>query len=304
MYPKLVALDTDWTIFSGWLNSNEWGKGPNATPLIQNNILKVTEWEVRDQSNYDLVCIMYADIPRIIQDIKKHGAKLAIVSRNTSKELCDRALWYFYAYDAHGNKRSLIDLVDFDEIYDEDKVNHFRKIKGWTNFHYSDMVLYDDEAINNTVEMILGVTFQVSRDQRGLTWDNYQDGLAMWRRNRGIHSPWRGLDVHLYPKRKLIGYSAMDLDTIKLLEAGGRRQDRTEGARWGYAMYVTDNPTIAKFFSEWIKKTTFGPQASTMVCAIYARDSDIFHRMNKVENSSFRFYAGNLLHLLLDMDAE
>ena len=32
-------------------------------------------------------CRMYADIPDIISDILKNGAQLAIVSRNTSKEM-------------------------------------------------------------------------------------------------------------------------------------------------------------------------------------------------------------------------
>ncbi|EIN11148.1 hypothetical protein PUNSTDRAFT_124641 [Punctularia strigosozonata HHB-11173 SS5] len=282
MYPKLVALDTDWTIFWGWLNANQWGKGPGASGTIEDNIIKVNYWEIQDRSNCNLKCGMYADIPRIIKDIKKNGAKLAIVSRNTSKALCDRALWHWQVEDTHGNMKSIIDLVDFDEVYNSDKVNHFQKIKGWTKFDYSDMILYDDEAINNPVEMMLGVTFQVSRDQKGLTWDNYQEGLATWRRNKSIHSPWKGLDLGNYPKRKFIGYSGMDLDTIKLLEAGGRRHDRKEAARWGFAMYVADDPAVAQYFSEWIKRTAFGPAAQTIVCAIYARDGDIFDRMNKV----------------------
>ena len=91
---------------------------------------------------------------------------------------------------------------------------------------------------------VVGVTFQVSRDQKGLTWDNYQEGLAMWRRNKAIHSPWHGLNLNSYPKKKFIGYSGMDLETIKLLEAGGRRHDRKEAARWGFAMYVADDPAM------------------------------------------------------------
>ncbi|KAJ3555669.1 hypothetical protein NM688_g2449 [Phlebia brevispora] len=233
MYPKLVALDTDWTIFWGWLDAKRWGKGRGAKSPVEDNIMKVNDWEIQDASNKLLKCGMYEDIPRIIQDIKKNGAKLAIVSRNTSKAMCDRALWYFHVHDTDGKDQPLIELVDFDEVYDTDKVDHFRKIKDCTGFNYSDMILYDDEAINNTVEMMLGVTFQVSRDQKGLTWDNYQYGLATWRRNKAIESPWRGLDLQSYPKRKFLGYSGMDLDTIELLEAGGRRHDTKEAARWG-----------------------------------------------------------------------
>ena len=66
----------------------------------------------------------------------------------------------------------------------------------------------------------------------------------MWRRNKAIHSPWHGLNLNSYPKKKFIGYSGMDLETIKLLEGGGRRHDRKEAARWGFAMYVADDPAM------------------------------------------------------------
>lgn len=67
----------------------------------------------------------------------------------------------------------------------------------------------------------------------------------MWRRNRAIQSPWRGLDLRFYPKRKFLGYSGMDVNTIELLETGGRRHDRKEAARWGYAMYIADDPAMS-----------------------------------------------------------
>ena len=43
----------------------------------------------------------------------------------------------------------------------------------------------------------------------------------------------------------------------------------------------------AKYFSEWIKRTAFGAEAKTVVCKIYARDGDIFDRMNKVCMNSY-----------------
>ncbi|KAJ7511419.1 acid phosphatase-domain-containing protein [Mycena galericulata] len=283
MYPKLVALDTDWTIFWGWLNPLTWGKGAGHHAKVEDNIEQLNYWDIRDSSNHGNKCGMYADVPRIIEDIMKNGAQLAIVSRNKSKAMCDRALWHFKVKDAHGHEKRLSDLVKYDEIYDQSKVVHFQKIKEWSHFHYSDMILYDDEAINNDVEMMLGVTFQVSRDQKGLTWANYQEGLEMWRRNKAIHSPWLGLKLDHYPKKKLIGYSGMDLDTINLLEAGSRRHDREEAARFGFAMYVTDDPVVAQYFGNWIKLTTPGfGKATTTVCAIYARDGDIWDKLPKI----------------------
>ncbi|KAF5365007.1 hypothetical protein D9757_011421 [Collybiopsis confluens] len=286
MYPKIVALDTDWTLFWGWLKDNEWGRGPNAYAPKENNIEKRNYWEVEDRTNRSIACGMYADIPRIIKDILQNGAKLAIVSRNTSKAMCDRALWYWTVQDQDGQDKPIIDLASFDEVYNKDKTEHFRAIKGYSNVDYCDMILYDDEAFNNTVEMMLGVTFQVSRDQKGLTWDNYQEGLTIWRCTKAIYSPWCGLNLGSYPKRKLLGYSGMDMGTIRELEAGGRRSDRKEAARWGFAMYVADDVRVAIYFNNWIRQ--YFPGTQTAVCAIYARDGDIWNGMNKIWAPSFR----------------
>ncbi|TFK22413.1 hypothetical protein FA15DRAFT_519056 [Coprinopsis marcescibilis] len=37
-HPKLVALDTDGTFWTGQLNEKLWGKGPNAKPKLSDNI--------------------------------------------------------------------------------------------------------------------------------------------------------------------------------------------------------------------------------------------------------------------------
>ena len=121
----------------------------------------------------------------------------------------------------------------------------------------------------------------------------------MWRRNKAIESPWHGTNLNSYPKRRFLGYSGMDIGTIRLLEAGGRRQDRKEAARWGFAMYIADDPAMwvhrfldhsdsyrpfvsAKYFANWIKGNAGFSQ--TIVCSIWARDSDIWDRMNKVSS--------------------
>ncbi|KIK95093.1 hypothetical protein PAXRUDRAFT_11659 [Paxillus rubicundulus Ve08.2h10] len=284
MYPKLVALDTDWTLFQGWLDPkfSNWGKGRGARSPVEDNIERVDSRQIRDRTNHNLKCHLYADVPRIIQDILQNNARIAIVSRNSSKGLCSRALSYWKAKDPTGQERAIIDLVTLKEFYDRPKTEHFAKIKSQSKFEYSDMILFDDDATSNIVEMMLGVTFQVSRDQKGLTWDNYQQGIEMWRRNQRIRSPFLGQNFGSYPKRKFVGYAGMDQGTIRLLQNGGRRQDRKEAARWGYAMYIADNPAIASYFNEWIKGNAFGQDAKTQVCALWVRDGDLFEKMNKI----------------------
>ncbi|KAJ8502020.1 hypothetical protein ONZ45_g11923 [Pleurotus djamor] len=283
-FPKVVALDTDWTIFWGSLDANCWGKGPGALPRVEDNVQQNGFWEV--PSNPGIKCGMFADVPEIIGDILKNGAKLAVVARNNSQALCDRALWYWKANDGTGNYKPLIELVSFNEVHNNDKVEHFKKIQSYTHANFADMILFDDEATNNTVEMMIGVTFQVSRDQKGLTWENYRAGIDMWRRNKSIITPFLGLNLSSYPRHKFIGYSGMDIGTIKLLESGLRRNDRKEAARYGFAVYVADNPAICtpvrSTFKNGSNTLLGGQSAQTIVCKIYARDGDTWDRMNKV----------------------
>ncbi|KAJ8520220.1 hypothetical protein ONZ45_g2928 [Pleurotus djamor] len=283
MFPKIIALDTDWTIFWGWLDGNKWGKGPGAASTLEDNIKQKDFWDIYDKTNPKNKCGMFADVPDIIGDILKNGAKLAIVSRNKHKSLCDRALWHWKAQDGKGGYKPIIELVTYNEIYDKDPVTHFNKIHSYdTNVYYSDMLYFDDDATSNIVEMMIGVTFQVSRDQKGLTWANYKEGLEVWRRNKSIITPWKGLKVSSYPKAKFIGYSGMDIDTIKLLEKGWRRHDRKEAARYGFAVYIADNPAIAEYFNRWIKYAFGGESAETVVCKLYARDGEIWDKLNKI----------------------
>lgn len=89
-----------------------------------------------------------------------------------------------------------------------------------------------------------GVTFQVSRDQQGLTWTNYNKGIELWRRCRRIRSSYIDQNPRSYPKRRFIGYAGMDEGTVNLLTSGKHRVDLKESARWGYASYITDNPKL------------------------------------------------------------
>ena len=91
----------------------------------------------------------------------------------------------------------------------------------------------------------------MSRDHQGqgLTWVDYQEGLALWRRNKEIYSPWLGPNPNLYMKKRLIGYSVVDMDILRPLETGATTggclvKNNIWTARWGYAMYVTDDPAM------------------------------------------------------------
>lgn len=226
---------------------------------------------------------MYGDVPKIIYDILKHNVKLAIVSRNKSKAACDRVLWWWNATDPKDNKKKpIIKMVKFNEVYDEDKTVHMKKIQEWTGYNYADMILFDDEATNNLVRVEQGVVFQVSRDQKGLTWENYQQGLDQWRRLHAIRSRYLGQNLKSYSDPMFIGFAGMDQGTVNLLTQGKNRVDLKEAARWGYAMYIADDARIAKYFAHWIKSNAFGANAITHVCELWARDRKKFLATNKI----------------------
>ncbi|KAF8653672.1 hypothetical protein AX16_003823 [Volvariella volvacea WC 439] len=186
MFPKLVALDTDWTIWAGSLDEKVWGKGPGASQnKIANNIEQVNDSVLKDRSNDALGIRLNQDIPSIVHDVLKNGASLAIVSRNTSKALSDRALYYFKTVNpSTGAEESIINLVKYDEVVDEPKTEHFKRIHGWSKFPYEDMISFDDEPEGNVKElrvMVVGCP-----KPAGLTWEIYSRGIEFWRSKRAI----------------------------------------------------------------------------------------------------------------------
>ncbi|KAK1227921.1 hypothetical protein PQX77_009060 [Marasmius sp. AFHP31] len=182
--------------------------------------------------------------------------------------------------DQNGKDRRFIELVSYDEVYPEHKTEHFRRIRGYNNEPYKDMVT---GTLSSSLSPSLKILFPDFIRQNESEYQSRDDA----RRHVPALSQWADLvdlpgRAGYLASRKFIGYSGMDLDTIELLEKGGRRHDRKEAARWGYAMYVADDPRVARYFSDWIKATAFGPQAKTIVCEIYARDGDKWDQMNKI----------------------
>ncbi|KAH8107093.1 acid phosphatase-domain-containing protein [Cristinia sonorae] len=299
MYPKLVALDTEYaflrvlsskyahmtslTIFKGQIDQTKFGRGRDRFTAVEDCLEPAGEFKLWDRRNHGLVVELYPDIPGIITDIVKNGAVLAIVARSNSKAIYDRALWHFKTDDGYGNQKSIIDMVKFDEVYDEEKTVHLGNIHRYSGIRYSDMIMFDDDPANSIVRVILGVAFQTCPDKQGLTWAKYRQGIDQWQRCQKIRSPYLGQELDSYPERMLIGYSGMDEATINLLVQGKNRIDTKESARWGFAMYITDNPAVAQYFRNWIQKdvSSFG-KGQTFVCEIWARDKAKFLATQKI----------------------
>jgi magnesium-dependent phosphatase 1 len=217
---------------------------------------------------------MFPDVSLVIQDVLRNGAKLAIVSRN-NKDVIARALYYLRVPDPRDDNKmkSIISLVDYFECYDESKTQHMHKLKEYSKSEYADMILYDDDPMNNIVRIIKGAIFQLCPNKRGLTWSRYQEGLATWHRLRVMTTPFNDQGLTHYNHPMWIGFSGMDEESMKRLKHGQNRIDTKEAARWGYAVYITDDIRVAAYFREWIKQDAHGQNAQTYLCDIWVRDA-------------------------------
>ncbi|THU78088.1 hypothetical protein K435DRAFT_769697 [Dendrothele bispora CBS 962.96] len=279
-YPKIVAFDLDGTAWYQWLNGKKF-KNLVVPHQKEDNLEYVThngQHSVRDKRNHQNNVILATDFPRIITELVMRDVHIAIVSRNTDKALCDRALYYFQAKDPKTKEdRSIIEYIEYDEVKNESKLNHFHRIKGWSGLPYHEMLIFDDLPLNLEVETWEGVTFKLITHKTGITWDDFMSGISEWRGNQRINVPFnsdfRLLDPH--PNKMLIGYVGTDIDGAKAYAAGERRpfSKTTRPARWGYGLYVADNPQVAMFFAQWKRDKNI---SQLRVCKVYARDRDTF----------------------------
>ncbi|KAG6908361.1 hypothetical protein DXG01_005179 [Tephrocybe rancida] len=127
-FPKVVAFDTDWTLWQNLTTNGVWGRGPGAAAKLEDN--------------------MYRSDPFTIVDVSS-----------------DRALYYFNAINpADGKEWSIIDLVKYDEVVDESKTTQFRRIVGYSRSDPMDMIHFEDEAFNNCVRIEAGVTWDTYQE--------------------------------------------------------------------------------------------------------------------------------------------
>jgi len=268
-FPKLVALDTDWTIWEEYLNHKKWG----------NNIERVDDQLLQDKTNHKNWIRLYDDISDIINDILSRGAQLAIVSRNPGEAMCNKALYYFKATDPSGNERPISKLAAYKVIEDEFKVKHFKKIHGQSDIGYSDMVLFDDRPHSNCVRVVLGVTFQFLRNKEGLTWEAYKQGIKAWQRAKEIRIvPNPSVRASRKPRRVVIGYSGLATDWIERIQTGTGTVDTKEFYRWGYALYVGQSVKIARYYCQQLRDD----HKEAYVCKIIVKDYEAWKRINKV----------------------
>ncbi|KAF9529481.1 acid phosphatase-domain-containing protein [Crepidotus variabilis] len=265
-FPRIVAFDTDWTLWQQYLDVNTWGRGNGASAQVQDNIERFDRMILRDRTNHSYWIRQYDEISNVIYDVLRNNAQLAIVSSNASKPMCDRALHFLNAFNPATNSDwSIVDLATYSEIGWDLKVNHFRKLQGWAQVDYSEMLMFDDEPFNNDIRITLGASFQLLRNRAPFTWNLYQQGLAAWRQARS-------LTLWLNPGGNnpvLIGYSGLPTSWINRIHAGEGIVEKKMPYRWGFGLYLTSSIRLAKYFRDW--NGNWGADRS-YVCQIWAKD--------------------------------
>ncbi|KAF8835569.1 hypothetical protein BDN67DRAFT_975151 [Paxillus ammoniavirescens] len=192
MSVKLVAFELDYTLWSGRLDEKHFGKGRGASNVIQDNLELVRPHNrvIRDRSDDRNYIVLFPDVPDILNDILKRGIKIAVTSHNSSKALCDRALWHYKANDKDDRPQSIISLVTYDEVGNGSKIEQFERIREWSGMEYKDMILFDSDSSSSEVQQKLGklcsyfihpnliavgVKFKLLDKSKGLGWREYQE---------------------------------------------------------------------------------------------------------------------------------
>lgn len=171
-YPEVSAFDLDYTVWPCYCDTHLC---PPFKPVKSSN------GEVRtvvDARGYELT--FYKDIPRIIIDLKEHGAKIISASRTWAPEIAQDLLKTFKVHYA-GELVTLGELFDATEWGERSKIGHIgdglKKIYGSSDLRKHKICLFDDESRNKDVEKH-GVTFIYVKDpENGPSWKLYQKYL-------------------------------------------------------------------------------------------------------------------------------
>ncbi|PPR01344.1 hypothetical protein CVT24_006322 [Panaeolus cyanescens] len=235
---KAIVFEVNFTVWSGILDPQKWGKGHSARPKLEDNLERDVSDKriIRDVSDYSREIRLFEDIPKIIHDIKKRRIRLGFVSKDSPRAMCDRALYFFEYPDENYKDVPIIRNVDFDETGNGDYINIFKNIKGWASAEGGEILFFDCHEESLAVERELGVHVEIVSHRTGVTWDIYNGAVKKYERGGG--GGGKGPDTPYYgqPKLgKLLGegkfskvYEAVDDDdaVIKVLKNWTTEQRR------------------------------------------------------------------------------
>lgn len=120
-----------------------------------------------------------------------------------------------------------------------------RSLQQYRSGHVRCLSILNFFTLGVVIHILSGVSFELARDKKGLTWDVYQRGLGAWRRAKKITIP-RGPAPNR--QRKLIAYSGISPLWQSLVNKGEGIVETGIPYRWGYAFYAGDIITTYVLF--------------------------------------------------------
>ncbi|KAI8979982.1 magnesium-dependent phosphatase-1 [Pilobolus umbonatus] len=170
-YPKMIVFDLDYTLWPDWIDSTS---GP---PFA---------YDEQTQSIFNMQgdrLSFYCHIAKVIQMIKSFpGTTIALASRTEEPEWARIAIGLLRIPEL--DNTSLLEIVDYMEIYPGSKINHFKALSEKSNIDCSEMIFFDDEHRNSEVTK-LGVHFVKVDARKGVTVDLFEKALERYSKHSG-----------------------------------------------------------------------------------------------------------------------
>ncbi|WVQ95264.1 magnesium-dependent phosphatase-1 [Kwoniella sp. CBS 9459] len=172
-WPLCVAFDLDYTLWDLWIDTHI------SPPLKRpGDVLN----RLVDRRGNDLS--FYREVPSILAELKRRRIHIAAASRTSAPELAREALGMLLVPSEQGEHVRAVTYFNTMEIYPGSKLRHFKEIHRKTGIPFDQMLFFDDEHRNFETES-LGVTMQLV-PSTGTDRKLFAEGLAKWRRRRGI----------------------------------------------------------------------------------------------------------------------
>ncbi|EIW74211.1 hypothetical protein CONPUDRAFT_160260 [Coniophora puteana RWD-64-598 SS2] len=199
-YPKLVALDLDFTIWPldiDWYNNVELDK-KDPTKVIG-----------KGYGSDRTPIALYEGVPEVLRHLKERDVEVVACSRSWAPEVAKKALGLFRVpFGAEGETISALECFTWrnSEIEDTDKRGHFRRVQAsyaseGKDIPFEEMLFFDDATYNGVVADLGAYLFFLCRDyslakeihlagvtfhllsRKGLDMAAFEAGLEKWRRN-------------------------------------------------------------------------------------------------------------------------
>ncbi|KAH7395927.1 hypothetical protein BKA64DRAFT_709303 [Cadophora sp. MPI-SDFR-AT-0126] len=305
-YPQLVAFDLDGTIWGGSLQLSDFCCSLEWVTRKARDSLGRSWDQITDKRTGKIVISVSNDVSEIFKDLARRNVQIFVVSRHKYKSFCISAMklmpffsrlvqsksYEIYDYPLHEHQKKLRYFLLSDGTSSAQNFNRLgfakndahscssmikKSIATWS---CGKACLCPAVSLEHQLTTYIGVTFQkVSNRNVGITTGDYHAGLDLWRRNQNIRRPMPSSGLNPHPSQKQIGWVGTDKATGELYSKGRRRPKSTRPSRWGWGLYVADDPFVAAAFTQYQREHTPDDQ---YICQVFVRDFEVFKQMDKV----------------------